>query len=366
MAVGVLAIAVSIGTALGVMSGTLGAPAQVEKNESSNAAVSLAAWNGPARTQDTPEGIVPSVPSNFPGATLAPVGAVAVFAPWIKKAGALCSEITPAVIASLYSVENGFKYGPDTDISPEGGRGPGRFTTAAWTAYGKDGDGDGKMDILGVADPVMTTGYRLCDLVKQAQSWQKSGEVEGDTVDLALAAYDVGPDAVREAGGVPADKSGEVPAEQAVAAPFVAQIKSLQDSFALMLAPFDYNNLAAAVGGVGEAGLKCLGLPYVWGGGNINGPSMGGFDCSGLTSYAIHAATGVTLPRTSETQWGVGVEIPLDQAQPGDLLFGNWQAGGPGHVAIYVGNGQMLHAPTFGDVVKVGPIFAGMKARRVV
>ena len=191
MAVGVLAIAVSIGTALGVMSGTLGAPAQVEMNESSNAAVSLAAWNGPARTQDTPEGIVPSVPSNFPGATLAPVGAVAVFAPWIKKAGALCSEITPAVIASLYSVENGFKYGPDTDISPEGGRGPGRFTTAAWTAYGKDGDGDGKMDILGVADPVMTTGYRLCDLVKQAQSWQKSGEVEGDTVDLALAAYDV-------------------------------------------------------------------------------------------------------------------------------------------------------------------------------
>ncbi len=284
-----------------------------------------------------------------------------MFAPWIKKAGALCSEITPAVIASLYSVENGFKYGPDTDISPEGGRGPGRFTTAAWTAYGKDGDGDGKMDILGVADPVMTTGYRLCDLVKQAQSWQKSGEVEGDTVDLALAAYDVGPDAVREAGGVPADKSGEVPAEQAVAAPFVAQIKSLQDSFALMLAPFDYNNLAAAVGGVVEAGLKFLGLPYVWGGGNINGPSMGGFDCSGLTSYAIHAATGVTLPRTSETQWGVGVEIPLDQAQPGDLLFGNWQAGGPGHVAIYVGNGQMLHAPTFGDVVKVGPIFAGMK-----
>lgn len=72
MAVGVLAIAVSIGTALGVMSGTLGAPAQVEKNESSNAAVSLAAWNGPARTQDTPEGIVPSVPSNFPGATLRP------------------------------------------------------------------------------------------------------------------------------------------------------------------------------------------------------------------------------------------------------------------------------------------------------
>ena len=357
MAVGVLAITMSIATALGVMGATLGTPVPVEKEDGQRTEISLAAWNGPARTQDTPDGIVPSVPSNFPGAALAPVGAVAVFAPWLKKAGALCPEITPAVMASLYSSKNGFKYGPGTEVSPGGGRGPGGFTTAAWTAYGKDGDGDGKMDIQGVADPVMTSGYRLCELVKQAQSWQQAGEVEGDTVELALAAYDVGPDAVRAAHGVPRDQP---------AATFVSQVTSLQDSFALMLAPFNYNNLAAAVGGVVEAGLKFLGLPYVWGGGNINGPSMGGFDCSGLTSYAIHAATGVTLPRTSETQWGVGVEIPLDQAQPGDLLFGNWQAGGPGHVAIYVGNGQMLHAPTFGDVVKVGPIFAGMKARRVI
>lgn len=361
MAVGVLAIAVSIGTAIGVVSAGLGGPGAVASEispsrEGSSSEVASAAWHGPARVQDPPDGVVPSVPSNFPGATLAPVGAVAVFAPWIKKAGALCSEISPAVIASLYSVENGFRYGADAGVTPEGGRGPGRFTTAAWTAYGKDGDGDGKMDILGVADPVMTTGYRLCELVKQAQSWQQAGEVQGDPVQLALAAYDVGPDAVRAAGGIP---------ERTPAAPFVAQVTSLQDSFALMLAPFDYATLGAAVGGVVQAALKFLGLPYVWGGGNVNGPSMGGFDCSGLTSYAIHAATGVVLPRTSETQWGVGVEVPLDQAQPGDLLFGNWQAGGPGHVAIYVGNGQMLHAPTFGDVVKVGPIFPGMKARRV-
>lgn len=353
MAVRVLGIAVSIGTALAVLGAVMGTPSISEPGTE----ISLAAWGGPIRSQNPTDGLVPSVPSNFPGAELAPVGAVAVFAPWLKKAGAICAEITPAVMASLYSVEGGFKYGPGTEVSVEGGRGPGRFTTAAWTAYGKDGDGDGKMDIFGVADPVMTSGYRLCDLVKQAQSWQAAGEVEGDTLALALAAYDVGPDAVRTARGVPRDQPTE---------PFVAQITSLQDSFALMLAPFDYNNLAEAVGGVVQAALKYLGLPYVWGGGNINGPSMGGFDCSGLTSYAIHAATGIALPRTSETQWGVGIEIPLDQAQPGDLLFGNWQAGGPGHVAIYVGNGLMLHAPTFGDVVKVGPIFAGMKARRVV
>lgn len=351
-----MVMAVSVGTALGlvgVMSGTHTVP----EARTTGADISLVASGAPIRMQETPDGSVPSVPSNFPGATLAPVGAVAVFAPWVKKAGAICEEITPAVVASLYSAESGFRYGPGTDVSADGGRGPGRFTTAAWTAFGKDGDGDGKMDIFGVADPVMTSGYRLCELVKQAKSWQQAGDVEGDTVALALAAYDVGPDAVRAARGVPPDHP---------AAPFVAQVTSLQDSFALMLAPFNYSNLADAVGGVVQAGLKFLGLPYVWGGGNVNGPSMGGFDCSGLTSYAIHAATGITLPRTSETQWGVGTEIPLDQAQPGDLLFGNWQAGGPGHVAIYVGNGQMLHAPTFGDVVKVGPIFSGMKARRVI
>ncbi len=80
----------------------------------------------------------------------------------------------------------------------------------------------------------------------------------------------------------------------------------------------------------------------------------------------MHAATGITLPRTSETQWHVGTEIPLEHARPGDLLFGNWQAGGPGHVAIYIGGGQMVHAPTTGDVVRVGTVFPDMKARRII
>jgi cell wall-associated NlpC family hydrolase len=78
------------------------------------------------------------------------------------------------------------------------------------------------------------------------------------------------------------------------------------------------------------------------------------------------SAGAVTLPRTSETQWNVGTEIPLEMAQPGDLLFGNWQSAGPGHVAIYIGNGQMVHAPQRGDVVRVGDVFDGMKARRVL
>ncbi|MFD4368023.1 NlpC/P60 family protein [Rhodococcus sp. NPDC058521] len=305
--------------------------------------------------------LVPAVPAGFPGVSLAPVGAIAVFAPWIRKAGSVCEGVKPATLAALYSVGSGFRYGAAAPTSPAGARGPGQFTPEAWTKYGKDADGDGKVDILGVADPVMASGNMLCDVFGQVEALKADGALKGDSLDLTLAAYDVGMDAVRQAGGVPAAAPGREPQ------PFVARVRSLEESFDRMLAPFFYGGAVVdGVSGVIDAAMKYIGLPYVWGGGSINGPSMGGFDCSGLTSFAVYAATGIKLPRTSETQWRVGVEVPLDQARPGDLLFGNWGPGGPGHVAIYLGNGQMLHAPTTGDVVRVGAVFDGMKARRIV
>ena len=71
------------------------------------------------------------------------------------------------------------------------------------------------------------------------------------------------------------------------------------------------------------------------------------------------------LPRTSEEQWTVGTEIPMSEAKPGDLVFGAWESTGPGHVGIYAGDGQMVHAPTTGDVVKQAPVQADMRARRM-
>lgn len=62
----------------------------------------------------------------------------------------------------------------------------------------------------------------------------------------------------------------------------------------------------------------------------------------------------------------MGVEIPIDQAQPGDLVFGSWAASGPGHVGIALGGGRMIHAPTTGDVVKEASLMSEMKARRVM
>ncbi|GAA4470978.1 hypothetical protein GCM10023094_00800 [Rhodococcus olei] len=306
---------------------------------------------------------VSSLDAAFPGANLAPIGSIAVFVPWFNKAGALCDGIKAPIIAALYNAENGFRYGPTAPVSRDGARGPGQFMPGTWAKYGKDADGDGKADILGVADPVMASGHLLCDMYAQIDEWKKQGVVKGDTLDLTLAGYNAGVEAVRRAGGMP----NGAPDYEHQTKPYVKRIRESEPVFAAILAPLSGTD--GSVGGrVVEAALRYLGLPYVWGGGNINGPSNGGFDCSGLTSYAVYSATGDTLalPRTSETQWNIGTEIPMSEARPGDLLFGNWQSGGPGHVAIYIGNGQMVHAPQTGDVVKVSKVFDGMKVRRIL
>ncbi|NKV30935.1 lytic transglycosylase [Rhodococcus hoagii] len=313
---------------------------------------------------------LPTLPAILPTTNFGQVGAIAVFAPWLRQAGEICGGVKAPTLAALFSVENDFRYGPTAPVSLAGGRGPAKFMPSEWAKYGKDADGDGNADILGVADSVMAAGHMLCDNYAQVEAWKNEGLVQGDTLDLALAAFNAGARAVRKAGGVPsgvddaADQSG----------PYIQKIRASEGQFEQLLSPFanfnlDINLPTTGIGGaIVQLAMRYLGLPYVWGGGNISGPTAGGFDCSGLTSYAIFAASGgkVVLPRTSETQWSVGTEIPMAAAQPGDLVFGNWQAGGPGHVGIYMGNGMMVHAPTFGDVVKVGPVFDGMKARRVL
>lgn len=110
------------------------------------------------------------------------------------------------------------------------------------------------------------------------------------------------------------------------------------------------NNANAASAVVNMAYSK-LGSPYVWG---AEGPNT--FDCSGLTSYVFRNAAGVSLPRTSGSQYGVGTSVSKANLQPGDLVFFSTGGGGISHVGIYVGGGQMIHAPQTGDVVKVSNI----------
>ncbi|OXR41261.1 Peptidoglycan endopeptidase RipA [Nocardia cerradoensis] len=310
------------------------------------------------------------VPVSPAAAVPAPVtGDIAVFVPWFRQAGALCSGIQAPTLAALYQAENGFRYGPSAPISPAGAMGPGQFMPATWAKYGRDVHGDGVPDVLDVGDSVMASGHLLCDTYQQIEGWKHVGVVSGDTLALTLAAYNAGAGAVLRSGGMP---SGS-PAYELETKPYVARILAARKQFEWLSAD-DYNLPAADHRPLEDLGrriiaqaVKYLGLPYVWGGGGSNGPSSGGFDCSGLTSFAVHAATGgaVTLPRTSQNQWHVGTEIPLSQAVPGDLLFGNWGADGPGHVAIYLGNGRMVHAPTTGDVVRISPVMTGMRARHI-
>ena len=96
-----------------------------------------------------------------------------------------------------------------------------------------------------------------------------------------------------------------------------------------------------------------LGIPYVWG-----GTTTAGFDCSGMVQ-AAHAAVGIGLPRVSEAQGACGQAVgSMAEALPGDIVCYGY------HVGIYIGGGQMIHAPEPGDVVKVSSVYGSPWFRR--
>jgi cell wall-associated NlpC family hydrolase len=104
---------------------------------------------------------------------------------------------------------------------------------------------------------------------------------------------------------------------------------------------------ASSYSGAAGVALQYLGTPYVWA-----GASPGGFDCSGLVMYA-YQQVGVSLPHSSYAMWNSGVAVPPSQLAPGDLVFFE----GLGHVGIYIGGGEFVHAPHTGDVVRVASLY---------
>lgn len=138
--------------------------------------------------------------------------------------------------------------------------------------------------------------------------------------------------------------------------------------------------LASTTGGSGSSAgygqklhvlaSRVLGIPYAWGGGSMTGPSQGirdggtadrfgdyrkiGFDCSGLARYITGQMYGVEIPRGSQAQYAAGMAV--SHPVPGDLVFRNFQSDGPHHVQVYLGNGQVLEAPSSGQTVKVSPL----------
>lgn len=136
-------------------------------------------------------------------------------------------------------------------------------------------------------------------------------------------------------------------------------IKAAKKTISLSKTPGAANRGVVASGNAGALlsyAYTLLGSPYVWG---AKGPTK--FDCSGFTSYVYRNVTGIEIGASTYDQINAGVEVSQSELQPGDLVFPH-----AGHVAIYVGNGQMVHAPHSGDVVKIGPVYAFWRARRIL
>jgi cell wall-associated NlpC family hydrolase len=132
-------------------------------------------------------------------------------------------------------------------------------------------------------------------------------------------------------------------AQQQDAADTVVGISAMSPQAQTIVAP-----PSSYSGAVGVA-MAQLGKPYVWA---AAGPDA--FDCSGLVVYSF-GAVGKSLPHSTYALYSMGVPVSRDQLEPGDLVFFD----GLGHVGIYIGGDQFVHAPHTGDVVKVSSLDEG-------
>ncbi|MFE7212488.1 NlpC/P60 family protein [Streptomyces sp. NPDC057611] len=300
-------------------------------------------------------------------------GVPAEFRPWILKAAAACKEpeLTPALLAAQLNQESGFRTDRST-VSHAGAQGPAQFMPGTWATWGRDDDGNGEASPWDVGDAVMAQGRMMCSLLKQAKTSGYSGDVRG----LALAGYNAGWGAVQRYEGVPPRSfaGGETYNYVQV---ILASMPRFQGPGLVQI---------SGTGNGADAARKAatrLGTPYSWGGGGPLGPSTGfcdgrngylngrcsasstvGFDCSSLVQYAYWPD--LRLPRTAATQYGATSDRPVSRKnlKVGDLLF--WSHGGSGaiyHVALYAGDGNVIHAPRTGRNVEIAPLTSAMPER---
>lgn len=297
------------------------------------------------------------------------------FLPWLARAGALCPEIPSSLLAAQLYQESGFKVDAKSVDVPGmhsgGAEGPAQFMPATWAEIGQDDDGNGTVSPYDIGDAVMAQGRYMCQMVVQVKQLIAAGKLpDEDPVTFALAGYNAGLNAVQKYGGIPPF------AETQQYVPQIAQLAATK----FTAAGGGATTPAAGGGGTvqpGPAGplnaailnaaLPYEGWPYVWAGGGAQGPDGideidgrgPGFDCSGLTQYAVYKATGgqVTLPRVSRDQGRVQphvVAVAEADRQPGDLIafkFDTRNGGGAtdwDHVGIYSGDGKMFNAPESG------------------
>lgn len=193
------------------------------------------------------------------------------------------------------------------------------------------------------------------------EAWDRQRKAEEEAARAAA-------EAARQAAAEAAARSAADSAAQAAAAA-VAKSQKSGDVSGQVGNAASSKSASEQIETVIDRGMSQLGVRYSWGGGNANGPTLGvrdggvadtygdyknvGYDCSGLMVYAF-AGVGISLPKYSGYQYTAGKQVPVDNAKRGDMLF--WGPGGSQHVALYLGDGQMLEAPFSGGVVRVAPV----------
>ncbi|KUN41087.1 peptidase [Streptomyces longwoodensis] len=136
------------------------------------------------------------------------------YVPWLRRATHDCPVVTPAVLAAQIDQLSGW----NDDTPNVSQQGIARFTDVQWKKWGRDDDGSGRASPRDPVDAIMALGRQDCCLVREVTALRTRGTVNGDLVDLTLAAHTVGADAVARAGRVPAaarDVLGEVQARRA-------------------------------------------------------------------------------------------------------------------------------------------------------
>ncbi|MFJ2589673.1 NlpC/P60 family protein [Streptomyces sp. NPDC087538] len=297
------------------------------------------------------------------------------FRTWILRASRACAhpELTPALLAAQLSQESGFQLRAESTV---GAQGPAQFMPGTWATWGRDDDGNGDASPWDIGDAVMSQGRMMCSLVGQA----KNSGYRDDPRRLALAGYNAGWGAVQRFKGVPpiwfAREQGQAEGQT------YHYVKVIMASMRRFQGP---GQLQISGTGDGATALRKasgrIGTPYSYGGGGPAGPSTGfcdgrngylggrcaatttvGFDCSSLVQYAYWSST--KLPRTAAAQYGATSDRAVSRSnlKPGDLLFWAHRDGFIYHVAMYAGNGKVLHAPRTGRHVEIAQLSSAMPA----
>ncbi|MFF4492593.1 peptidoglycan DD-metalloendopeptidase family protein [Streptomyces sp. NPDC001546] len=243
--------------------------------------------------------------------TLNPKHVPPQYVTWVLKAGSVCPEIPPPVIAAQIEAESGWINGR-VSPPPANAKGLSQFIDETWAEWGRDDDGNGQISVWDPGDAIMAQGRYDCSLAKQVAGWRAKGLVSGDIIDLALAAYNAGPYRVLKAGGIP-----DIDETQ-------GYVRDIRASMA------KYTQIDTGGGTVPAGQLMAV-------------PLRGNPPVTSPFGMRVHPTTGVYKLHTG-MDFGVGEGTPVLAAKEGVVTFAGWNTAYGNRVIISHGtiNGAQI------------------------